>query len=733
MNDLKKQPIENLGYNFIPQAFLPHGKDEYFLRFQQNPADDYRPLTKQEQTILLSNGNRSNNWDNVLVRDGIDIHLIEECTFYGLVRIGKLEPYFMEFSELRVPVGLYRSLFVSCDVGNNVSVQNVRFLSHYIIEEDVILANINEMSVTSHSKFGNGVLKDGEKEDVRIWLELRNENTGRKVMPFDGMLTSDAWLWSKYRGDKALMEAFKNFTEKEFDSLRGYYGTVGSRTVIKNCHIIKDVKIGSDAYIKGANKLKNLTINSSAHAKSQIGEGCEMVNGIMGHGSRAFYGVKAVRFILGSFSQLKYGARLINSYLGENSTISCCEVLNSLIFPAHEQHHNNSFLCAALLKGQTNMAAGATIGSNHNSRGADGEIEAGRGFWPGLCVSLKHNSKFASYTMIAKGDFPAELNIPLPFSLVSNEVHTDTLIVMPAYWMMYNMYAILRNERKFAARDKRMKKLQVFEYDFLAPDSVNEMMQALQLLEQFTGKAFYFKNKMIGSDQDYIAKGRSLLEHHSPAVNELTVSASGFENSKRHVHIIKVQRAYDMYKRMILYYGGSQLIKFITENEITTIEQLTSGLPETIKMDEWMNLGGQLIPKQEVEQLIQNIKKSSIQSWEEIHAFYEDQSKIYTKQKLAHALACMLQVAGLSPAQIDRHLIKDVLYRTIETKEWITKMVYESKAKDYTNQFRKMVYDSTEEMENVVGSLEDNSFIIEQKNELLEFKTKVNELLKLFA
>ena len=68
----------------------------------------------------------------------------------------------------------------------------------------------------------------------------------------------------------------------------------------------------------------------------------------------------AVRFLLGTNSSLKYGARLINSILGDNSTISCCEVLNSLIFPGHEQHHNNSFLCAAMLLGQTNLAAGAT-------------------------------------------------------------------------------------------------------------------------------------------------------------------------------------------------------------------------------------------------------------------------------------------------------------------------------------------------------------------------------------
>jgi hypothetical protein len=101
------------------------------------------------------------------------------------------------------------------------------------------------------------------------------------------------------------------------------------------------------------------------------------------------------------------------------------------------------------------MAAGATIGSNHNSRGADGELLAGRGFWPGLCVSLKHNSRFASFTIIAKGDFPAELDIPIPFSLVSNDVSNDKLVIMPAYWFMYNMYALARNAGKYADRDKR--------------------------------------------------------------------------------------------------------------------------------------------------------------------------------------------------------------------------------------------------------------------------------------
>ncbi|PMU88326.1 DUF4954 family protein, partial [Pseudomonas sp. GP01-A4] len=84
----------------------------------------------------------------------------------------------------------------------------------------------------------------------------------------------------------------------------------------------------------------------------------------------------------------------------------------------------------------------------------------GRGFWPGLCVSIKHNSKFASFSILAKGDYPAELNIPIPFSLISLDIPNDQLVVMPGYWFMYNMYALARNSWKYIDRDKRIERMQ---------------------------------------------------------------------------------------------------------------------------------------------------------------------------------------------------------------------------------------------------------------------------------
>jgi hypothetical protein len=699
MNIIKTHPVEELGYHFIDSKYIPNGKDEYYLRNIQNKSGlHYRPLTTTQIETLVLNRNTSDNWNNILVTDHFDAKLIKNCKFYGLIRIGNLQPFYREFHNLRLAVGLYNSTIISCDLGNNICIDNVNYLSHFIIEDDVMIANVNELATTDHSKFGNGIVKEGESERVRTWVEVCNENGGRSILPFDGMLSGDAFLWSKFRSDDLLLEKFKTFTEQKIDNKRGYYGKIGKRTVIKNCGIIKDVTIGSDAYLKGANKIKNVTLNSDADRKSQIGEGCELVNGIIGFGCRIFYGSKAVRFVMASHSQLKYGARLINSYLGNNSTISCCEVLNTLIFPSHEQHHNNSFLCAALVMGQSNIAAGATIGSNHNSRSADGEIIAGRGFWPGLCVSLKHNSVFASFTIIAKGDYNNELNIPIPFSLVSNDESNNKLVVMPAYWFMYNMYAMERNAWKYKDRDKRTEKIQLIEYDYLAPDTINELFDAITLLE----------NLSINEDG--------------------SANIKGWENSNRTTQIIKVKEGLSIYRELIQYYAVMQLLELIKTKKIGSFEELKKTLSAKLSREQWMNIGSQLIRKSAIDQFKVNVKKGIINSWDDVHAFYISEGNRYAQDKLQHAYNSLLEILQITSRQFTASLFTKLLNETFKTKEWLSKGIYQSRAKDYSNPFRKMVYESVEEMNKVIGTLDDNSFIQSQMKATDEMKKEIRSL-----
>jgi hypothetical protein len=698
MNIITTHLVEELGYNFIDLKFLPKGKNEYHIRDIQNGGKKYRALTALELDTLIHNRNTSDNWNNILVSENFNATLIRNCKFYGLVRIGVLQPMYRQFHNFRMAVGIYNSTIISCDLGDNICIDNVNYLSHYIIEQDVMIANVNEIACTDHAKYGNGIIKEGEDEKIRTWVEVCNENGGRSILPFNGMLPGDAFMWSKYRDDEKLLEQFKKFTQKELDEKRGYYGKIGERTIIKNCGILKDVWIGTDAYLKGATKIKNVTINSDANRTSQIGEGCELVNGIVGYGCRIFYGVKAVRFILASHSQLKYGARLINSYLGNNSTISCCEVLNSLIFPSHEQHHNNSFLCAALIMGQSNMAAGATIGSNHNSRGADGEIKAGRGFWPGLCVSLKHNSKFASFTIISKGDFPAEINLPIPFALISNDVHTDELVVMPCYWFMYNMYAIERNAWKYKSRDKRTEKIQLIEYDYLAPDTINEIFDAIAMLSNLT-------------------------------VNENDEAfTTAWENTKRKTKIIKLNKSLAIYKELIQFYGTNILIQHYQKNNFTNFEGFKNSLPISISRSNWMNLGGQLMKTTTVQKLTTDIKSDTITNWNDVHNRYKEEGINYANDLLEHAYCSLLEKLNITTKQFDEVLFKRLIEEAIVTKTWMTKGILQSREKDYTNPYRKMVYENNIEMNKVLGKLEDNSFIQDQFAALEEYKVIVSNL-----
>jgi hypothetical protein len=701
MNIITKHPVNNLGYNFIDPNYLPPGEDEYYLRNKQNTNGiNYRKLSSSEREILIRNGNNSDDWNKIFVSEAFDPGLVKNCKFFGLVRIGKLEPFYLEFHNLRMPVGIYNSTVISCDFGDNICIDNAHYLSHYIIGNEVMIANVNELATTDYSKFGNGILKEGETELTRVWMEVRNENGGRRIIPFNNMLPGDAYLWSSNRDDEELLNKFIGLTQKEFDKKRGYYGTIGDRCVLKDCNIIKDVSIGTDAYLKGANKLKNLTINSDEERTTQIGEGCEMVNGIIGYGCKIFYGVKAVRFVMASHSQLKYGARLINSYLGNNSTISCCEVLNSLIFPAHEQHHNNSFLCASLVMGQSNIAAGATIGSNHNSRSADGEIVAGRGFWPGLCVSLKHNSKFASFTILSKADFPYELNISLPFSLVSNDVANNKLVIMPGYWFKYNMYALARNTWKYQDRDRRTEKIQQIEYDYLAPDTINEMFDAIKLLS------------ILKADKNgnYFAKG--------------------FENSQRLTEIVRVPQVIALFKELIKYYGIIQLTEHLIANKLASFEELKKSISTKVQRSEWPNVGGQLMKAEDVEKLKLKVKTNKINSWSQVHDIYRQAGDSYKNDKLIHAYTSLLEVLNITSKQFTFPLFKTLLDQSIETKSWMSKGIYESRAKDYTNPFRKMIYETKNEMNAVIGKLEDNHFIQDQLAELDNYKKTVRGLSK---
>jgi hypothetical protein len=721
--DIRILPPNSIGKNFIPAQYIPKGKNEYYLRNTQapRPGRKWYGLAVHEIEALVKNGNICDNWDLVKVTDRFDASLIRNTEFHGLVRIGVLEKAVLRHHDLQVMPGITDSTIIACDIGDNTAIHHVRYLAHYIIGDRCILHGIDEMHTTSRAKFGNGVIKEDEPESERVWIDLMNETGARAVMPFDGMTPGDAYLWARFRDNGRFIRQLGAITQNSFDMRRGFYGTVGDSCVIKSCRVIKDVKIGSYACITGANKLENLTIRSCREAATQIGEGVELVDGIIGQGCRVVYGSKAVRFIMGPNSKLAYGARLIHSYLGDNSTVACCELLNNLIFPGHEQHHNNSFLIAAVLMGQSNLAAGVTMGSNHNSRANDGEVQAGRGFWPGLAVTVKHTSRFASFTLMATGNYTEELSIPLPFSLVSNDETNNCLRIMPAFWWLYNMYALARNTWKFQARDKRAVKSQHIEFDALAPDTVEEIFTGREKLELHAGESYpggLGKNPLPAQAMKL---GRELLADADHRLDGVEILGRDMEKSNRKIIIAKAKEGYRAYGDMIQYYAVKNLLEVPRSGKgsFAVMARKLSGPRQT----RWMNIGGQPVPEPDVLKLIADVNRGVLKTWGDIHNRFDEWWEAYSLAKQRHCFGSLCALSGTDTLSRRRWL--DILDDTVRIAEFVRDQVYISRKKDYLNPFRQSTFRNSREMKAVAGDMEKNSFVKQVREETEQLKKKI--------
>lgn len=693
-----------------------------------------RNPTEQEILILQENNNFSSDpkWKNLFVDETFDVNMIKSSEFIGKVVLGKISNTCLKYHDLMLPIGIFNSTLHDCVIGNDVCVKNVTYLKNYFISDRVILFNIQEMSCTLHSKFGNGILKEGEHEENRIWIGVGNENDGRAVLPFENMLTSDAFLWSKYRGDKHLMQRFIELTENSNSKKLDTFGFVGEDCVIKNSSLIKDAKFGQNVYVKGAFKLKNITVCSSYDEPSQIGEGVEMVNGILGYGSRVFYQAVAVRFVIGRNCQLKYGARLLNTILGDNSTVSCCELLNNLIFPFHEQHHNSSFLIATTILGQSNIAAGATIGSNHNSRSPDGEIYAGRGFWPGLCSDFKHNSKFASFTLIAKGSYQYELNILYPFSLISKDSETDGINIIPGYWFLYNMFAMARNKSKFIARDKRAVKQQHIETDPFAPDTIQEVLFSLDRIIELTGRWLKINDENFKNTDEGLFQYAKDFLHQNPNADIVLDDPQCMKRNG--AKILKSAQGYKEYRKVAKYFAIKTFIEtskskgkfFVTKQDFYDSQEIPL-------FTNWINVGGQIIPEDKVNELFDLIKTKKINSWTEVHAFYYECQNNYQQWKVRYAIYVLEKLYSRSMLEFTSEIFKDIINDVLIISNYIYENSLSSREKDYTDYFRTITYSSKEEMTAVIGTINDVSFLKELEKSTKEFNSSLETLFSEFV
>ena len=121
------------------------------------------------------------------------------------------------------------------------------------------------------------------------------------------------------------------------------------------------------------------------------------------------------------------------------------------------------------------------------------------------------------------------------------------------------------------------------------------------------------------------------------------------------------------------------------------------------------------------------IRKNKISSWPQLHTAYEEIGNEYAADKLQHAIACLLEIKDSSLKNMTTADLAQWMNDSVVTMEWITAQIKRSREKDYKNPFRQLAYESEKEMNAVIGSLEDNSFIKQTAEDLEKYKLQVNK------
>jgi glutamine synthetase type III len=124
---------------------------------------------------------------------------------------------------------------------------------------------------------------------------------------------------------------------------------------------------------------------------------------------------------------------------------------------------------------------------------------------------------------------------------------------MPGYWFIYNFYALARNASKYIDRDKRITKSPIYEYAYLAPDTVNELLKAKKIIATAVAKASLLKQKdtTVYTDDKLALIGDKILSTQTKKEVDSLIE----KGDKKEIAIMHIIQKYIVESKKVLFEG----------------------------------------------------------------------------------------------------------------------------------------------------------------------------------
>jgi hypothetical protein len=270
--------------------------------------------------------------------------------------------------------------------------------------------------------------------------------------------------------------------------------------------------------------------------------------------------------------------------------------------------------------------------------------------------------------------------------------------------------------------------VQNIEFEAFAPDTIEEVIHARRLLEIWTAKAsLRQKEKSIEdyNENDLVNLGKTILSGKEDAVSRLEILGENMERTKRKTLILKTYQAYHAYGDMLYHYAVKNMLAYLDSHPKATLSSISEDLKGK-RQQEWVNLGGQIMQKKDLDKLRSDIGSGKLTSWKNIHDRYNKLWGKYPYDKQKHAFALLCEMTGTD--KLTEKLWNSLLDKGVEIQEFVSDQVYDSRKKDYDNPFRQATFRNKEEMKAAIGTIDDNSFIVQVRKETEDLKKLVKTL-----
>ncbi len=654
-------------------------------------ASQFRSLTQEEITRMAEQGCTCDDWSIVQVTDGFDPNRIRSTHFSGRIRLGLFDKQISFCGGLQKPAGISNATIHNCSIGNNVYINQVKsYISNYCIEDDVIIENVDLLTVDGQSGFGNGTE-----------VPVINEAGGREIPIFDRLSAQLAYVIALYRHRPKVIEKLREMIGDYTASVTSSTGILGAGAKIINCRIIKNVRVGLSAVIEAADRLENGSVNSTAADPVYIGPGVFAEDFIAASGSKITDGVIISRCFVGQ------GTELAKQYSAENSVFfaNCGgfhgEACSIFAGPYTVTHHKSTLLIAGIFSFLN--AGSGTNQSNHMYKLGpvhQGVIE--RGSKTASDSYLLWPAKVGAFTVVMGRHYRNSDTSDLPFSYLIE--HEDESILAPGVTL--RSVGTVRDARKWPNRDKRKdsNKLDLINFKLLSPYTIQKMLNGAELLANLKATS--------GSTSDYFT-------YHSCKIKNTSLD-----------------RGIRLYQRGIDKFLGNCLIKRLEDKQFNSVSELRNALrPDTdVGPGKWVDLAGLFAPEKAVSTMLDDIEHGELADLQQIRQAFESMHAHYADHEWAWAANVLQQRIGRTIDNIEPADITEMISKWKQAIIELDHMLYADAQKEFaaTAQTGYGVdgpdADKLADFAHVRGTFEKNSFVAEIEKHIQE-KTSLAEKL----